>query len=381
MMRFRVRRELLQGMLYKDFKQLVLDERPLIDVRAPIEFEKGAFETSVNIPIMDDEERKMVGIVYKHKGEEEATKLGLGLVSGENKEEKLNKWNSVLENHPKAVFYCFRGGSRSAYAQKWMKESFDVDVPRIEGGYKYFRSFAIRTLLPENIKVKPVVLGGYTGSGKTILLKKFDNFVDLEGIANHRGSSFGAHATPQPTQINFENNLAFDLIRKEAKGFEYIIMEDEGRHIGKNFLPPPFQEYFRSAEVVIVDVPLEKRIQITLEEYVTAAQKEYTDMYGLEEGYEKWREVNQNNIMRLERRLGKQKLQEALVYFEKAYEYQMKTGKIDAHEIWISLFLKEYFDKAYQYQIKKDTREVAFRGNEKEVVEFLKERYSGHILG
>ncbi len=361
--------------LYKNFKQLVLDRRPLIDVRAPIEFERGAFETSVNIPIMNDEERKMVGIVYKHKGEEEATELGLGLVSGINKEDKLNRWYDMLKKCPDAMLYCFRGGSRSAFAQKWIKEAFDLDVPRIEGGYKYFRSFTIRSLLPENINVKPIVLGGYTGSGKTILLKKFGNFVDLEGIANHRGSSFGGHATPQPTQINFENDLAFDLIRKEAKGFEYIIMEDEGRHIGKNFLPAPFQDYFKSSEVVIVDVPLEKRIQITLDEYVVVAQQEYIDMYGQEEGYEKWRQINELNIMKLERRLGKEKLQEALVYFDKAFEYQMRTGKLDAHETWITLFLKEYFDKAYKYQIKKDTRNVAFRGDEIEVEEFLLEHY------
>ncbi|MBM6860801.1 tRNA 2-selenouridine(34) synthase MnmH, partial [Clostridium saudiense] len=152
-----------------DFKSIVLNNTPLIDVRAPIEFEKGAFKTSVNMPILTNDERHIIGICYKEKGNAEATKLGYEIVSGKIKEDRIQKWINFIEQNPNAMIYCFRGGSRSTIAQKWINEVAKKDIIKLEGGYKAFRNYLINSLEPENIKSKPLMITGYTGSGKTIL--------------------------------------------------------------------------------------------------------------------------------------------------------------------------------------------------------------------
>ena len=186
-----------------DFKNIVLKNIPLIDVRAPIEFEKGAFQTSVNLPILTNEERHIIGICYKEKGNDEATKLGYEIVSGKTRENRISGWIDFIDKNPDSMIYCFRGGSRSTIAQKWISEIGKREIVKLEGGYKSFRNFLINSLEPNSIKAKPLILTGYTGSGKTILLNNLKNSIDLEGIANHRGSTFGHHVTIQPTQINF----------------------------------------------------------------------------------------------------------------------------------------------------------------------------------
>ena len=195
-------------MIYKnrcqtnDFKSIVINNTPLIDVRAPMEYEKGAFPNSINIPILNNEERHIIGICYKEKGNEEATKLGYSIVAGKIKEDRLKLWTSFIKSNPDSIIYCFRGGSRSRIAQEWINDELHMNTPRILGGYKAFRNYLLDSLVEKNQNYTPIVLTGYTGSGKTMLLKELENSIDLEGIANHRGSSFGAHVKPQPTQIN-----------------------------------------------------------------------------------------------------------------------------------------------------------------------------------
>ncbi|MDZ4956979.1 tRNA 2-selenouridine(34) synthase MnmH, partial [Clostridium perfringens] len=187
---------------------------------ASIEYEKGAFLNSFNFPILNNEERHIIGICYKEKGNEEATKLGYKLVSGKIKDERVNSWVTFIKDNPNAMLYCFRGGSRSRIAQEWITDALDREIYRLEGGYKAFRNYLIDSLAPENQSYKPIILTGFTGSGKTIILNKLKNSIDLEGLANHRGSSFGAHITPQPSQIDFENKLAYSLIKHKEKAFK-----------------------------------------------------------------------------------------------------------------------------------------------------------------
>lgn len=362
----------MDQLLFNDFKKLVIDETPLMDVRAPIEFEKGGFQTSANLPIMNNEERRLVGIKYKNAGNEKATALGFQLVSGEVKDERIKAWRDFYSKNPNALFYCYRGGSRSKIAQQWMQEEHHLDIPRLEGGYKAFRNYLIDAMEPSSITMKPIILGGYTGSGKTILLKNFANTIDLEGIANHRGSSFGRHATPQPSQINFENNLAYKLIQNQEKGFHYMLLEDEGVHVGSCYLPKPLFQYFDSGSLVIIDVSLEERTEITLDEYITEAQKEYIDYTGsIDEGMKQWLDYIIGSVTRLKKRLGGDRLNTMLDLIDKAHIEQMKTGNITLHKDWIYMFLKEYYDPMYQYQIDTNTKDIIFRGNEAEVKSFL----------
>src|SRR5690606_6237145 len=216
-----------------DYQAIFLNDAPLLDVRAPIEFSKGAFPLAHNLPLLSDEERHRIGICYKRKGQQAAIELGHELVSGAVKVERIAAWDAYLRDHPDGYLYCFRGGLRSQTVQQWLKTETGRDAPRILGGYKAMRNFLIDTTTTTVARCDLVLVAGLTGSGKTELLVQLDNAIDLEGHAHHRGSSFGKHATPQPEQINFENALAIDFLKKRAKGHQVLVLEDEGRMIGR----------------------------------------------------------------------------------------------------------------------------------------------------
>lgn len=356
---------------FDNYSEIVKKNIHLIDVRAPVEFEKGTFQNSVNLPIMNNEERRLVGTCYKEKGSEEAVKLGHELVSGTVKEERVRAWAEELQRYPQSIIYCFRGGMRSQITQQWIFEATQIEVPRIEGGYKAFRNFLMNTLVPSENTPVPVLLGGCTGSGKTILLKKLINSIDLEALANHRGSSFGNHITPQPGQIDFENNLAYQLIRYQDKGFKHVVLEDEGSHVGKCFIPNPLRDYINNGNLVLVEVPLEERIENTMDEYVIESQKEYVKVYGEDKGIPEWYNYIRDSIVRVKSRLGGDRLLIVLQLLEDAYNCQMQ-GDINMHREWISFFLKEYYDPMYNYQIQKTKKKIVFRGNKHEVMDYLK---------
>ncbi len=355
-----------------DFKRIVIEEIPLIDVRAPVEYENGAFKNSVNLPIMNDEERRLVGICYKEKGNGEAVILGHKLVSGDVKQSRVDSWSSFIEKNPDCMLYCFRGGQRSAISQEWIYEATGKEITRLEGGYKAFRNYLINELEPSRQKAIPVLLGGYTGSGKTKLLKKLENCIDLEGLANHRGSTFGRYITPQPTQIDFENNLAYDMIHHKNKSYKYVILEDEGAHVGRCYVPKPLYQFFSSGDYVLVDLPIEKRVQNTLDEYVIQAQISYVKMFGEEQGFKEWSDYIGSSIARIKKRLGGDRCKLILDAFELAFKEQMNSGKHSSHEGWIELLLKEYYDPMYHHQLQNSNRKILFRGNDNEVLEYMK---------
>lgn len=356
-----------------DFLQIVLDKRPLIDVRAPIEFEKGAIPGAVNLPLMTNTERHLVGICYKEKGNEAAVKLGHELVHGDIREARIASWKRYMQQHPDSYLYCFRGGLRSQISQQWLSEASGQEIIRLDGGYKAFRDFLLQSLEPDTQLSKPVLLGGCTGSGKTLLLKKLENAIDLEGLANHRGSSFGRHIEPQPTQANFENALAYALITHQQAGFTHMILEDEGRNIGKCVLPKPLVDFFASGDLVLMDVPFEDRVQLTFEEYVVAAQKQYANLSNIQE----WADYIQLSLSRIKNRLGGDRTQQVMTLFQNAYSTQMYNGSLEQHKDWVAYLLKEYYDPMYLYQIEKSTHKAIFKGNTAEVLAYLKEMY-GH---
>jgi len=355
--------------LSDDFKSIVLEKRPLIDVRAPIEFEKGAFPHSINLPLMNDEERHLVGIRHKEQGNDAAVKLGHALVSGSSKEVRINTWTDFVQKHPNAMLYCFRGGQRSQISQEWM-EAAGEPISRLKGGYKAFRRYLIEATERSCDHFKPIILGGRTGSGKTILLQQIQNAIDLEALANHRGSSFGRHITPQPTQINFENALAYDLIQKLELGFSHLIFEDEGKNVGKAYLPDSLAIYLAQAPLVILETPIQERVEITFEEYVTIAQKRYKEA-DHDDPLNEWKQDIRHAIERIQRRLGGLRYQHLISIFEQAVDRQAKTGSLDAHKEWVEYLLSEYYDPMYDYQIQKRSEQVVFRGDSKAILDYL----------
>lgn len=356
---------------WDDFEKIVSLEVPLIDVRAPIEFEKGAFKNAVNLPIMNDEERHLVGICYKEKGNDEAVKLGHQLVSGEIKQARIEAWKSFMEQHPDAMLYCFRGGQRSEISQRWLTEATGKEIYRLKGGFKAFRNYLLEALEPSNLTGTPILLGGCTGVGKTILLRQLQNGIDLEHIANHRGSSFGKYLTPQPTQINFENDLAYALIQHRLKGYRYLILEDEGRNVGRCNIPKPLADYWKQSDLIIMEAPLQERIKNTLEEYVLQAQRLYLEE-NKEQGLEEWAEYIRESLKRIKNRLGGDRYNFVLDIFEQAFREQLITGQTQLHENWLEILLRDYYDPMYYYQIEKTKSNIIYTGNMEEVYAYIK---------
>jgi tRNA 2-selenouridine synthase len=319
---------------------------PLIDVRAPVEFAEGSIPNSINLPIMNDEERRMVGTCYKEHGQASAIELGHELVSGQVKEKRIELWKKTIEERPETEVFCFRGGLRSQITCQWINEH-GLNKKPITGGYKRMRTFFLSWL--NEAPIGPLIrLGGLTGSGKTIVLKKFNNHIDIEHHANHRGSAFGPNG-PQPSQITFENKMALDLLRLQGKR---IVVEDESATLGKITVPKRLFAEMRAAPLIILEVEHEERLQIIFDDYVKNSNPEFFVA----------------GLTRIEKRIGPTKLKALSEEIISAYK---KPLTVSAHEGWISTLLKEYYDPLYQKDLRYNQDKVIFRGKEKEIVAFL----------
>ncbi len=354
-----------------NFEKIVVDDVPLVDVRAPIEFASGAIPGARNLPLMDDEQRHRVGKCHKQNGPEAAVRLGYKLVNGDIKKERVAAWRGLLADYPDACLYCARGGLRSKIAGDWILEDTGKSVARLKGGYKAFRNYLLDHLKPEWLKSMPIILGGRTGSGKTMLLVKLENAVDLEKLAHHRGSSFGRFITPQPGQADFENRLAYALIKHEAQNFSHVILEDEGRHVGKRFLPKELADYFSTGGLVVLETPLPLRTENTYAEYVVAAQAEYEAEYGREKGNERWFVEMNLGVERIGKRLGGSLLRQVRDLLEQAHMHQGRSGSPELHREWVQLLLRDYYDPMYDYQIEKKKGSIVFTGDAAAVLGYL----------
>ena len=354
------------------FHEIVINQMPLIDVRAPVEFAAGSFPGAVNLPIMDDEERHLVGICYKEQGQQAAIDLGHQLVHGEKKSQRVAAWIELTNQYPEARLYCFRGGLRSRIARQWFSEACGRTIPRLEGGYKAFRRYLLEHLEPEWLRTQPIIIGGRTGVGKTLLLRQLQGLIDLEALANHRGSAFGRYLTPQPSQIDFENRLACELIRHEHRDEPYLLLEDEGTHIGRCYLPPRLVQFFNVDNLVLMERPLGQRVRIIFDEYVTSSQAEYCRVHGEEEGREVWLSDMIGSVGRIKKRLGGKRTQAITTLMEAGFRQQMEGGNGASHREWIEILLRDYYDPMYDYQLKKKSDKIRFTGSPEEVLGFLR---------
>ena len=354
--------------LTDDFCRIVLENRPLIDVRAPVEFKKGSFPTAVNLPLMTDEERHLIGIRYKEQGNASAVQLGKELV-GPVKQERIAAWMEFLKAHPDAYLYCFRGGQRSQISQAWVQEA-GISIPRLKGGYKAFRTFLMKESERISSEADTLIIGGRTGSGKTLLIHQIDNSIDLEGLANHRGSSFGRFISPQPAQIDFENDLGYALIRHEAKGYKHLIIEDESHNIGRVYIPKPIFDNFRKGKLILLKTPMHERVEITFDEYVTQALKTYEENYE-DKGAKVWFDDASAGLDRIKKRLGNERYTTIKTAFYDAYLEQKRTADTTQHKEWIEMLLRDYYDPMYDYQIEKSEVPVVFEGSADEILGYL----------
>lgn len=355
-----------------DYRDLFANDIPMIDTRAPIEFTQGAFPNSVNLPLMTDAERAAVGTCYKQQGQEAAVKLGHKLVNGNIKAERVARWKAFCEANPEGYLYCFRGGMRSQITQQWLKEA-GIDYPFITGGYKAMRRFLIDTI--DQVATQPMtIVGGNTGSGKTILINELKNGIDLEGAAHHRGSSFGRFVTQQRTQINFENELAIQMVKKQAQNIRHFVYEDESNHIGSAKLPLSLSRTMPDADIAVIDDPFEIRLARLIDEYVVAMQRDFVAHYGEEQGWIHFAEYLAKGMFNIRKRLGMQRYQALADAQQYAVKVMQDSGSLDHHRDWLVPLLKQYYDPMYTYQLGKKAERIIFRGNYRQVKEWLENR-------
>lgn len=352
----------------QNIRQLLANETPIIDVRAPIEFNQGAMPNAINLPLMNNEERAAVGTCYKQHGSQKAVELGHQLVKGEIKAHRVAAWREACERFPSGFICCARGGMRSHIVQKWLAE-IGIDYPLIEGGYKALRQATIE--MTNELVQRPIILiGGCTGNGKTTLVRSLPEGIDLEGFAHHRGSSFGRTVEAQFAQATFENYLAVDMLKKSPYHSRWVL-EDEGRAIGANGLPESLRIQMATAHLVVVNDPFERRMARLKEEYFDRMTHDFIEAYGEEKGWQEYSDYLHHGLYAIRRRLGAQRAAELTQLLDNALAAQKISANTEVHFSWLSPLLKEYYDPMYRYQLSKKQDKIIYTGSYEEVEQWF----------
>jgi len=299
----------------------------VVDVRSPAEHQQGHIPGAVNLPLFDDDERARVGTVFKQEGRNAAVRLGLAITGP-----RLAGWGERLTqlavNGPLRI-YCWRGGLRSG-SVAWLAATLGLDHCLLAGGYKGFRQWVLAEVArPRRL----TLLGGSTGCGKTEVLQALRRLgqpvVDLEALANHRGSSFGGLGLgPQPSGEAFENALAWTL--RDHPPCQAVWVEAESAQVGRCRIPAGFWAQMKEAPLVLLERPLEERVAAL------------TDLYGIQA-----RESLLEATVRLERRLGPQRTAAA-------------TDHINAGAMAEACrILLDYYDRTYAHELSRRPAPVA----------------------
>jgi len=298
---------------------------PVIDVRTPKEFEEGHIPGAYNIPIFSNEERVVVGTLYKKSGKEVAVMHGLKFV-GPKMYDFVAQAKKLLKGKGKNVLvHCWRGGMRSE-SMAWLFNIAGIKADILDGGYKSYRSFIREDF---SNKKRLIVLGGYTGSGKTELLHELqgrgEQVLDLEGLANHKGSVYGGLGQePQPTNEQFENNTW--NVWNSFDDNKVIWVEDESRSVGSVGINTPLYNQMFNSQVLFIDVPRKERVKRLVDEYACFSKE---DLLMLSERIEK--RLGGNNVKALKEAMKESKFdlvaEITLLYYDKAYDKGLSKKK------------------------------------------------------
>jgi len=293
-----------------------------VDVRTPMEFEQGHIPGAVNLPLFNNEERAEVGTLYKKRGRETAILRGLE-IAGPKLSGFFKKGIKYAGKEKSLLVHCWRGGMRSEN-MAWLFSKAGIKCSVLEGGYKSYRNHVLSYLSEAR---KAIVLGGLTGSGKTGILLQLresgEMVIDLEGIANHRGSAFGSLGmSGQPTSEHFANLLFDEIRRTDPK--KRLFLEDESMNIGSVFLPDSIHKLIRESQVIAVIQDVKTRIPQLLKDYGDFPKKDLKAA-----------------VSKIQKRLGGERAREAIVSIDE--------GKLEK-AIEIVLY---YYDKTYRYGLER----------------------------
>lgn len=310
---------MLKKITVKEWLEEKEEDRILLDVRTPAEFEKGHIPGAQSFPLFSNEERIKVGTLYKQVSPDSAFLKGLDFVGP--KMSGLIKWARKIAPKKKLCLHCWRGGKRSG-SLSWLLSMAGFDVQIIAGGYKAYRQYQRQRMVEQPYQF--YVLGGRTGCGKTAILHAIaeqEQMVDLEGLAHHKGSAFGALGElPQPSVEHFENQLYHDLTQQDVS--KRIWLENESKSIGRVFIPQEFWVKMKAAPLINVERSFDERVQILVDVYA-----DY-DPEGLKKSF-----------INITKRLGGQHVKTAL---EALDQNDFSTAAAIA---------LRYYDKAYQYML------------------------------
>ena len=314
-----------------------------IDVRSPREFNKGHIPHAINLPLFNDEERAKIGTIYVQTGRNEAIEAGLEIVGP--KMADFVRFVKPLAKENKIFVHCWRGGMRSG-SMAWLFDTMGYEVYTLKSGYKAYRNLVIEALGTQG---KYIIIGGRTGSGKTELLHQLrargEQILDLEGLAHHKGSSFGALGElPQPSSEQFENDLHLEMSKLDLS--RTIWLEDESKNIGKCSITNDLWANMVKSPLIVIDIPLEVRVKRLVKDYGEMPAE------GLEDA-----------IRRIERRLGNEAMKDALRNLEERNFAEVAR---------ISL---RYYDKAYDHSLAiKETKDITFLSFETDDMKIIAKR-------
>lgn len=306
-----------------------LDAWQIVDVRSPSEFAQGHIKGAVNLPLFDDEERARVGTLYKQESPQAAMAEGLRIAGAKMKEMAATGLKLSQDSKKRLLVHCWRGGKRSE-AVEWLLKFTGAEVKRLGGGYKSFRTELQAFFHKNNFKFN--IIGGYTGAGKTEILhslrRKGEQVIDLEGMAHHKGSAFGAIGEEdQPSTEQFENDLYMDMLTLNPR--RVVWLENESKNIGRVYLPEGFWRKMRNSDLYVVEVDKEIRLDRVMQYYTAPFNKDE-----LKSAFDKI----QKRLGGLEYKLAIQALDNsdlrtaatiALTYYDKSYEFQLSQWPAD----------------------------------------------------
>ncbi len=312
---------------YRDIgvkEALALKDAVFVDVRSPHEYEEFHIPGAVNVPLFQDEEKKLIGFVYRNKGEDEAKRLGYELAS-KRLEEFYKKFKELKGRYKNVVVYCWRGGMRSRGMCEAMA-NMGLELLRLEGGYRAYRQFILKDMERLLESVSFIVLTGRTGVGKTRLLRKLRSggypVIDLEELAKDRGSVFGSVGIRDKVSQKMFDSLLYESLRKYEG--EVVFIEDESKWIGNVHIPEAFWK--RKLEGVLVEITasLDKRVELILREYTAR---------------EGWRQECISSLVKIKKYLGNERFRLLKELIEEGKERET-----------VRLLIEEYYDKKYKLQ-------------------------------